>query len=861
MAFWRHKSNQLKPDYTGLEIQTAANTLPIPIVYGRQKVSGNVIWYDDFIALAQKSGGGGKGGGGGQTTGYNYYVNFAMALCEGPIGGINVVYKDQSLYLYQWLGLTFYNGSTPQTAWSGFLAGGSEQLLSYQGTAFVAAQFYNLGGSGSLGNHNFEILGLLAGTGINGVDADPAQVVYDFLTNGQYGAGFDAANINGASLFGAGGDASMQTYCRAMGLAISPALTSQEPASSALDRWLKICNCAAVWSGGMLAFVPYGDSAISAGASSSRTAQFSIPTPIAPNSTVEPMIPAAIPVASAAQFVSDGGVVYASTGVALVFLPGVTIPTAAGTYGCVGGTYYFAPPDEGKPVSITYTVQTIAAFSPNLTPVYALGDNHFIDEKGNKDPLQVERSDIFSLPTIQRVEVSNRSNWYSAAPVEARDQAAIELYGARVGPVIQAHEVCDPYTMAPTIAQTALQRELYVRQKFTFKLGWEFCLLDPMDIVTITDAGLGLSNFPVRIVSIEEDDRGLLAVTAEELVAGVSTPAWNPTAVSGAGVPNRGAPAWPVNAPLIWEPPLGLTGGAAQLWLGASGEFGATLQWGGAYVWLSLDGISFTQLGAATITQPIRQGVLTAALAQAAGWDTANTVMVSLALSGATLDGAASRAAVLGGATLALVDNELLGYQTATLTGANAYALTSLLRGMNGTSPAAHGAGRPFWRLDEAVVRYDLPANFIGQTLWLKFQSFNAFGGGVQDLSTCVAYTVTPFGAGVAHPIAAQLLTGIPLDLGAFDGVALTDDFGSVAAAVTGAVDCGTLPSLHPIAVQLLTGSPLDLGAVTSTATLADDFGAVGDPVADSIDLGTTASGGSSGIAIAIDLNLGSTEL
>ena len=83
------------------------------------------------------------------------------------------------------------------------------------------------------------------------------------------------------------------------------------------------------------------------------------------------------------------------------------------------------------------------------------------------------------------------------------------------------------------VAQTILQRALYVRAKFTFKLSWEYCLLDPMDIVTMTDANLGLSNYPVRIIAIEEDDNGLLAVTAEELVTGVSTPAFYASAGSG----------------------------------------------------------------------------------------------------------------------------------------------------------------------------------------------------------------------------------------------------------------------------------------------------------------------------------------
>ena len=113
--------------------------------------------------------------------------------------------------------------------------------------------------------------------------------------------------------------------------------------------------------------------------------------------------------------------------------------------------------------------------------------------------------------------------------------------------------------IGPLIAQTILQRELYVRTKFTFKLSWEYCLLDPMDIVTITDANLGLSNYPVRIIEIEEDDKGLLAVTAEELVLGVSTPQFYQNAGPGNYQPNMAVPSVPVNAPLIYQPPLALT--------------------------------------------------------------------------------------------------------------------------------------------------------------------------------------------------------------------------------------------------------------------------------------------------------------
>ncbi len=831
MGFLRNKSGQVKPDYTGLQIQTSTSTLPIPIVWGQNKVSGNITWYNGFSATPQYAHSSGKGGSN-TISSYNYTADIMISLCEGPINTVSMVYKDQSLYMYQWLGFAFFSGTQTNNSWNGFsVLGFPDQQLSYPSTAYLAAPAYPLGSSASLGNHNFEIQGILWQTGANGIDADPAQVVYDFLTNQQYGAQFNPALINANSLFTqTAGDGSMQSYCKMMGIAFSPALTGQEQASSILTRWLQICNTAAVWSGGMLSFIPYGDAAVSAGNQSTITAQFSIPRPIPPSNTSQPQIPAQVQVCSQAQFVSDGGVKYASSGASLASLGGVSNPVTAGSYGVENGTYYFAPPDEGKAVIISYTVQTVAGFTPNLTPVYALGDDDFVDEKGNKDPLNVERVDVFSLPTVQRVEVSSRSSRYSPVPVEARDQAMIEMYGMRVAPVIQAHEICDEFTIGPIVAQTILQRELYVRTKFMFKLGWEFCLLDPMDIVTITDANLGLYAYPVRVISIEEDDRGILSVTAEELVTGVSTPAVNPNAGAGGGAPDWGLPAYSVNQPLVYEPPTALTGGVPQLWLGASGQYGQSLQWGGAYVWLSVDGVTFSPI--ATIIQPMRQGVLTSSLATAsAGWDTTDTFSVDLTQSAGALSGTTAASAQQG-ATLSLIDGDLISYLSATVGSAYNYTIANLLRGMGATTPAAHGTGANFFRLDSAIIQYNLPPSLIGQTLYLKFQSFNAMGGGVQDVSACTVYSYTPPGTSVLDPIAAQLMSGAPLDLGSiFGSVTLSDDFGkTTVGAVTSTIDNGLILVATPISSQMLAALPsgsVDIGSIASAVTVSEDFGQV----------------------------------
>jgi len=66
-------------------------------------------------------------------------------------------------------------------------------------------------------------------------------------------------------------------------------------------------------------------------------------------------------------------------------------------------------------------------------------------------------------------------------------------------------------------AQLGLQRKAYIRNSYKFKLGWRYSLIEPMDIVLLTDTALGLDAAAVRLTAIAEDDNGELTVTAEEI--------------------------------------------------------------------------------------------------------------------------------------------------------------------------------------------------------------------------------------------------------------------------------------------------------------------------------------------------------
>ena len=180
------KQNQ-KPAYTGLQLNTSVGTLPIPILWGQQKMTGNLIWYNGFTAY-QKDAGGGKGGGkshafgGGGQKETDYRADIILALCEGPVYNIGFTWKDQGLFAAWYLNLFLTGGDQNQQPWVWTELWYPAQAVAYSGTAYMSAAWYQMGTTPTIGNLAFEVIGNMSGSGVNGVDADPAAVIFDFLT-------------------------------------------------------------------------------------------------------------------------------------------------------------------------------------------------------------------------------------------------------------------------------------------------------------------------------------------------------------------------------------------------------------------------------------------------------------------------------------------------------------------------------------------------------------------------------------------------------------------------------------------------------------------------------------------------------
>jgi putative tail protein len=157
-----------------------------------------------------------------------------------------------------------------------------------------------------------------------------------------------------------------------------------------------------------------------------------------------------------------------------------------------------------------------ASWAPDLIWQYSLGDGDFLDFGGDSDPVLLTRSDPAHATNWLSVEYLDSGNSYNAQIVAVWDQGLIDAYGLRSEAPIQAHEFTNR-TSATVAAQLLLQRKAYIRNTYKFKLGWRYSLLEPMDIVLLTDATLGLDGAAVRILQIDEDDNGELTVTAEEV--------------------------------------------------------------------------------------------------------------------------------------------------------------------------------------------------------------------------------------------------------------------------------------------------------------------------------------------------------
>jgi Putative phage tail protein len=698
--------------YGSLRIQTSTQGVVIPVIFGTQRIAGNLIWAGDFQATAVQSGGGGKGGGKGSVSSYDYSSSYMMALCEGPIASIGQVWNGKAVLDEPSSDMTIGLGLYPQMPWSYLLTKHPSQAIAYPGIAYCAIPNADLGSANSLPNTSFEILGfnILAGT-------QASSAIYTISDVSPY-----SVIVSPPTAF----IADIGVTYQATGIALTK--VSSNPAAGQYSIGT-----------GTTAGIYYFNSAdagndviISCQLEMLDANPATIITEIITNQYFGIYSGFPLDVSDYSNWCLGANIL-----LSCAFTSQQTLSQAIDTI--LEETFSTAILHDGKTLQFksygdTAMTANGVTWTPNLTPVCDLIDDDFITDN-DQIPVTLKRKSSADSYNDVKVEYTDRANSYNVGIAEYFDQGNIDTYMRRIDNTRQHHDICQA-GIAQMVVQLIGQKQLYVRNTFEFTVGWRFDYLECMDIVTLTDANLGLNQFPVRITQIEEDEKFNRKITAEEFPAGMGHALIATPTAHGGLVTNTNVDPLNVNTPYIFNAPGILTKSGYEVWAAVSGG----PQWGGCDVYISTDGTTYKYAG--SVYGGSRYGSLTANLPAGSDPDTTDILEVDLSIcDGNLLSG--TQADADNHVTLCLVNNEFISYETATLTGPNQYNLTYLRRGIYNSPIGNHAADDPFVRVDDTIFKMPYQKTQLGQQIYIKFCSFNKYQLNTQSLADVQEYIYT----------------------------------------------------------------------------------------------------------------------
>lgn len=157
------------------EIDGLASTegAPIPRIYGRARLGGQLIWATRFeeevTTTVTRTKAGGKGGQKAQKTyetTYSYYANLAVAVCEGPIAFVRRIWADGREIDFNTVALRIHRGFENQELDPLIAAKEAGAAPAYRGTAYVVFERFPLADYGNrVPQFSFEVVRAVPGLG------------------------------------------------------------------------------------------------------------------------------------------------------------------------------------------------------------------------------------------------------------------------------------------------------------------------------------------------------------------------------------------------------------------------------------------------------------------------------------------------------------------------------------------------------------------------------------------------------------------------------------------------------------------------------------------------------------------------
>jgi hypothetical protein len=175
-------------------------------------------------------------------------------------------------------------------------------------------------------------------------------------------------------------------------------------------------------------------------------------------------------------------------------------------------------------------------FTPNATAT-TIGPDDLLA------PIKVSRRRSTDCLNSFPVEFIDRAQAYRRVVVDDPDMVDVDRRGLMRASTTSLSGVVMQPASAVMLSRIFAQRSLNVRNTYTLQLPWKYMLLEPTDLISVTDSVLGLVNQPMRIVSVDEQDASLgsLIVTAEDFGTSVHVAAQVTPQSAGPGtfIPNQ----------------------------------------------------------------------------------------------------------------------------------------------------------------------------------------------------------------------------------------------------------------------------------------------------------------------------------
>ena len=136
------------PRLESFQLQTSRDGAPMPRIFGRVRLSGQVIWASHIRETSTETPVGGKGGGPTQTD-FAYSISFAIGLCEGEIAGVDRIWANGAPLETAGVDMRVYRGTETQMPDPIIAATEGGNAPAFRGTAYLVFEDFPLAAYGN----------------------------------------------------------------------------------------------------------------------------------------------------------------------------------------------------------------------------------------------------------------------------------------------------------------------------------------------------------------------------------------------------------------------------------------------------------------------------------------------------------------------------------------------------------------------------------------------------------------------------------------------------------------------------------------------------------------------------------------